>query len=214
MRSHRLVVTAIAIGMASTGADCDGDVVQDPTFRDWCGSALCSWKTDYGEIQRAPTWNANDFGVSFLDGPMGAEISQQTAEGDAQCLLFTSVGDIDPGAQMHLAVDFDNDGTIDVDAPLGTATWRRVQTEITAPANYQGITFYVRKIGKGTAILAEMRVTSSTGCMAPPPALTSLGAGDPCGGPETCASGLVCAEDPDAGKPRCLPCDAETCGDQ
>jgi hypothetical protein len=189
-RSRWYALAVLAIGLAGLGDDCDGDVLNDSTFRDWCGDTLCSWTLDSGQIARVPTWDANDFGVSFLDSPDGkpTEISQVTSENSATCLLFTSVGDIDPAAMMSLWLDFDNDGTIDSKTALGATQWQRVQAEITAPAHYNGITFYLRKDGTGTAILAEMRVQSTTGCTATPVTLSGLALGEPCSGDLQCAS--------------------------
>ena len=206
MNRSILKLVLFALAAAAIGADCDGNIVDDPTFRDWCGDSLCSWKTESGQIQRVPTWNKDDFGVAFLDADGGTEISQITDEADAKCILFTSVGDIDPNAQMSVAVDFNSDGSIDFTAPLGTATWRQVQSEISAPAAYKGITFYVKKSGTGTAVLAEMRITVSSACTAPPPNLTGLRLGVPCSNAGQCATGLVCSE-PIAGLERlCSEC--------
>jgi len=210
-RSKVAVALVALFAGASLGDDCDGDIVQDPTFRDWCGASLCSWKTDFGQIARVPTWNAEDFGVSFLDnGSAGTEISQVTQENQATCILFTSVGNIDPTADMTVSVDFDNDGTIDYTAPLGTATWQTVQTEITAPPRYQGITFFVKKNGTGTAILAEMAIQSRSGCTAAAPPLENLHLGDPCSSSGECSQGLVCPEWVDGGAQFCGQCDDQT----
>jgi hypothetical protein len=210
--SRALLAPVLVLAAATLGADCEGNIVQDPTFRDWCGDSLCSWQTDSGRIARVPTWNANDFGVSFLDdGAVGTEISQATEESQATCILFTSVGNIDPAADMTMSVDFDSDGVIDFVAPLGAATWTKVQTEITAPATYRGITFRVKKSGTGTAILAEMTITSTTGCTAAPVTLNALRLGDACSGTSPCAPGLVC---PAEGLQVCSQCSPEDpCGD-
>jgi hypothetical protein len=125
-----LVLLAAAASLAALGADCEGNVVQDPTFRDWCGNSLCEWTLDSGRVQRVPTWNPDDFGVSFLD--TGTEISQVTQESEATCLVFKTVADIDPAAQMTLLVDFDNDGTIDFQGPLGATDWHQVEAHIAA----------------------------------------------------------------------------------
>ncbi len=202
----------LVLAASALGADCQGNIVQDPAFRDWCGASLCSWQTDSGRIQRVPTWDANDFGVAFLDP--GTQISQVTEEDQATCILFTSVGDIDPTAEMTLSVDFDNDGTVDYTAPLGAVTWNKVQTEISAPAAYHGITFYVKKSGTGTAILAEMAITSTTGCTAPPVSLPPLRMGEGCSSTTQCAEGLVCPEPVDGGFRLCGQCSPESpCGD-
>jgi hypothetical protein len=196
------LLAASAIAFATLGADCDGDVVQDPTFRDWCGASLCAWTLDSGQIQRVPTWNEDDFGVSFV--ATGTEISQVTQENQATCLLFTTVADIDPSAQMSLLVDFNNDGTIDFQAPLGATQWHQVQTEITAPASYSGITFHLRKEGTGAAVLAELRVLSTTGCSAPA-SVAPLRLGESCTSSPDCMAGLVCTD-----KHLCAQCDDQT----
>ena len=210
--SRALSLSVLALGLTTLGADCEGNIVQDPTFRDWCGSGLCSWQTDFGQIKRVPTWDAEDFGVAFLDnGEQGTQISQATDESQAKCVLFTSVGDIDPAAEMKVSVDFNNDGTVDFIAPLGAATWHKVQAEITAPPSYGGITFHVTKAGTGTAVLAEMAVTSTTGCTAAPPPMKTLRLGETCASTSECAAGLVC---PDEGAHVCSECSAQNpCAD-
>jgi hypothetical protein len=211
--NSRITLAAVALlGLALMGDDCEGDVVNDPTFRDWCGSSLCAWKTDYGQVQRVPTWSAEDFGVSFADNaggsPQGTQISQVTEENSATCLLFTTVGDIDPQANMVVSADFDNDGNVDFNAPLGSATWRQVQVEIPAPPVYYGITFYVTKHGTGTAVLAEMRIQSTTGCT-PAQFPNPLIIGEPCSANGQCASG-VCTQEDDIQTTYCSECSAET----
>jgi hypothetical protein len=205
------VVASALVGLTLLGGDCQGDIVNDPAFRDWCGASLCAWKTDYGTVSRVPTWSAQDYGVSFADNaggqPRGTQISQVTEENGASCILFTSVGDIDPSADMVVSADFDNDGTIDATQQLGSATWHQVQTEISAPAGYYGITFHVTKRGTGTAVLAEMRIQESTGCTASPPPETSLPFGDPCSVNAECAS-AICAPLGDAGASYCSQCSA------
>jgi hypothetical protein len=181
------LLAAALFGVVSLGDDCDGDIVSDPTFRDWCGNSLCSWTTDSGNISQAPTWNADDLGVSFNQTP--TQISQVTDESSATCIQFTSVANVDVSAQMVLEVDFNNDGTIDSSTPIA-GNWQQFQTEITAPTGYYGITFHIRKQGTGNAVLAEMRIQSTTGCTAPPPVLTNLPLGDGCGADSECASNV------------------------
>jgi hypothetical protein len=186
--SRTLLAATAAIAMATLGGDCDGDVVDDPTFRDWCGSTLCAWSLDSGHIAQVPTWSATDLGVAFLD--QNTEISQSTTESSATCLLFTTTADLDPSAQMELLVDFNSDGTTDATEPLGATDWHRVQAEIPTPPFYAGITFRLKKLGAAgaTAVLAEMRVQSTTGCARSiPPRSLLLG--------ESCASGNDCVSD-------------------
>jgi len=198
----RLLV--VTIGLAALGDDCDGDILRDPTFRDWCGAELCAWTRDDGEIASVPSWNENDRAVAFVS-PL-TQISQKTFESAATCILFTSVADIDVTAQMSLLVDFNSDGTVDYEAPLAATFWQRVETLITAPEAYQGITFLLRKDGTGTAALAEMRVQSTSGCTGAAVMIKpgSLALGVRCTDSVACGSGLVCNQA--AGDPRCAEC--------
>jgi hypothetical protein len=186
-RNARFAVLALAF--AALGGDCEHNLVSDPTFRDWCGDGLCAWKLDSGSIARAPTWNANDLGVAF-DEP-GTQISQDNTMDHPSCLLFTSVANLDPSAQMELVVDFNRDGTPDFTYPLPATQWHKVQAEITAPNSYSGITFHLRKQGAGTAVLAEMRIVSTTGCTAPA-SVAPLLMGEACANDGDCAGGLIC----------------------
>jgi hypothetical protein len=188
-----LALATFGVGMSALGGDCDGDIVQDPTFRDWCGASLCAWHLDKGTIVPVATWSAEDLGVGFEDTP--TIISQTTTESQAQCLLFTTVADLAPSADLTLSVDFNSDGSIEYTGLLGATQWNKVEQEITAPAAYQGITFYVAKKGSGTAILAEMRVQSTTGCTAPASGIDAgtLKLGERCQDSNDCAAGLVCA---------------------
>ncbi|MGD0526962.1 MAG: hypothetical protein ABSE49_17590 [Polyangiaceae bacterium] len=192
LRTRASLAVVSAFGLVTLGGDCDGDIVQDPTFRDWCGDSLCAWHLDAGVVKPVPTWNEDDLGVGFVDTP--TEISQATTESSATCVLFTSVADIDPAADMTIAVDFNSDGSFEFTGPIGATQWQRVQTEITAPAAYQGITFVLRKSGSGTAVLAEMRIQSTTGCTAPAAAIDAgtLAFGEKCADSSECATGLTC----------------------
>jgi hypothetical protein len=189
--SRTTLFVVFAVALSALGDDCDSSIIQDPTFRDWCGASLCSWALDAGQIARVPTWNEHDYGVSFLTP--GTEISQQTSESDARCLLFTTVADIDPASQMTLLVDFNNDGTNDFEGPLGATDWHQVQVEITAPEYYSGITYRLRKEGAGAAVLAEINVTSTTGCTGPVSSVPLL-LGENCTAKQPCGEGLFCTE--------------------
>jgi hypothetical protein len=192
LRTRASLALVSAFGLVTLGGDCDGDIVQDPTFRDWCGDTLCAWQLDVGSVEPVPTWDQYDLGVSFVDTP--TQISQATTESSATCILFTSVADIDPAADMTLGVDFNSDGSFEFTGQLGSTQWQKVQTEITAPSAYQGITFVLRKGGTGTAILAEMRIQSTTGCTAPPVTIDAgtLQFGEKCADSTECAPGLTC----------------------
>jgi hypothetical protein len=188
----RLVVARIfALGLsAATLVACD-DVISDPTFREWCGDTLCAWTLEEGHIERAPTWTEKDYGVSFTDTP--TTISQDVTQSPT-CLKFSTIADIDPAAQMTILLDFDRDGTIDATQPISSAQWTLVTNDVTAPAKYDGFTLYVKKEGTGKAVLAQLRVQSSTDCTSAAPVLTKLPIGDQCdpSASSSCETGICC----------------------
>ncbi|MCU0686296.1 MAG: hypothetical protein MUF34_29300 [Polyangiaceae bacterium] len=190
-RSKPALAAALLFAFSHLGADCDGDVIEDSTFRAWCGDQLCAWTTETGSVGRAPTWHRNDYGVALLTTPT---VISQIIDGAPRCLSFTTVADVEPSAQVTLGIDFDRDGSVDVEQPIGATGFRQVRTELTAPLTYDGIRFIVSKQGAGRAVLAELRAQSSDQCTAPPIELKAKALGARCqlGGTGECASGVCC----------------------
>ncbi len=196
MRSHRSPLRKLAVlaGALAAGAlflACD-DVVNDPTFRLWCGDALCSWQTDAGRIKRVPTWHEDDFGVSFEETP--TRISQKLQR-TPKCMLLTAVANVEPTAQMTVDLDFDGDGKADASYPLPQAAWRETKTLISAPDVYGPVaTITLHKRGTGTAILAELRVQARDSCdRSSVPAAKDLRVGLSCTAADQCGTGICCA---------------------
>jgi hypothetical protein len=184
-----LALFAFAATMLVAGCD---DVVRDATFREWCGENLCAWKLETGTIRKAPTWHKNDHGVELVATPTAIS---QSVSGSPRCLTFTTIADVDLGAQVTIGLDFNRDGTIDHEQPIAATGFREAKTQVTAPAHYDGIRFVVTKKGAGRAVLAQMRVQSGEACTAPPLALRDLPLGAPCaiaGGGDECRSGVCC----------------------
>lgn len=178
--------------LATLGAKgCDGDVVNDPTFRDWCGDKLCAWTLEQGTIQRAPTWHPDDYGVAFTSTPT---VISQAVTDTPRCLEFTTVADVEPSAQMTIGIDFDRDGTIDHEEPIAATGFHPAHTEITAPLFYDGFRVVLTKKGGGKAVLAQMRIQGSKACTAPPVQLHDLPLGATCSNadPNSCSSGVCC----------------------
>lgn len=191
LKNSFLALLVMAFALSAIAADCDGNVVKDPNFRQWCGNTLCVWNLDSGHIEKAPTWSEIDFGVSFVDTP--TQISQDTDESSAKCLVFTSVADVDPAAQVSILVDFDADGTVDFTAPLTGTKFQQVKAEITAPLRYYRIRFMIQKLGTGRAVLAQMQIKTATTCTAPPVMVKNLPIGVACDQPSQCQSGICSA---------------------
>jgi len=181
-----LIFVLLTLGVLIAGCD---DVVDDPTFRMWCGESLCAWKLEAGTIRRAPTWHKKDHGVEFVDTP--TTISQDTTK-SPKCLEFTTIADVEPGAQMTIGVDFNRDGTIEQEQPIAATGFREAKTQVTAPFMYDGIRFVISKKGNGRAVLAQLRVQSRNECTAPPPALKDMSLGNGCTSDGECHSGKCC----------------------
>jgi hypothetical protein len=192
LRTHAARAAALLL-VALVLIACD-DVINDPTFRSWCGDTLCAWTLVEGHIKKAPTWTEKDYGVAFVDTP--TTLSQSVSD-SPKCLKFSTIADLDPSAQMTIAIDFDRDGTIDLTQPMGSAQWTEVVTLVTAPQVYSGFTLYLKKEGPGNAVLAQLRVQSATDCAGAPVALGALPMGDRCAtgdpnGGAACETGICC----------------------
>jgi len=187
------VVLACALACALVAA-CD-DLVLDPTFKTWCGDALCAWKLDSGQIRRAPTWHAKDLGVELVDPAAGTttQISQETSS-SPRCVAIVMVADVDPAAQVALGLDFGADGTVDFEQSIVANGFHEVKAQLTAPSVYAGIRFTITKRGRGRAVLAQINVKSANDCTAPPLALRDLPLGARCNEStaSSCGTGVCC----------------------
>ncbi len=177
------------LGLGARG--CDNDILSDPTFHLWCGESLCDWKVETGSVRRAPTWNEKDYGVELASTPTAIS---QTVTDSPKCILFTTVADVEPSAQVTLGLDFNEDGTIDTQQPIAATGFHSVQIQVSPPEYYSGIRFVIQKSGAGKAVLAQMRAQGTTDCSAPPLVLADQPLGTPCENihPEACHSGVCC----------------------
>jgi hypothetical protein len=193
IRTKLRFFTLAAVAMISSVmiAGCDQELIDDATFRLWCGDQLCSWKLDAGHIAQAPTWHKNDHGVELLDTP--TTISQELKK-SAQCLIFTTIADVEASAQVTVGLDFTGDGIIDYEQPVSATGFREVKTEVTAPRSNVLPRIFITKKGVGRAVLAQIRLQQGSKCSAPALRLHDLPLGSACalGTPSECSSGVCC----------------------
>lgn len=190
---RRLALLLLALPLALLVAACEDDLVEDATFRLWCGDdRLCAWNVDAGHIERVGTWHRRDPGVEFVDTP--TILSQLVEKGGVRCLTFTTIADVAPSAQMTVGVDFDDDGVVDHEQPIVGTGFANVETEVSAPLRYDSFRILLTKKGTGRAVLAQMRVQSKGSCAAPPLRFRDRPLGSPCaqGEPSECRSGVCC----------------------
>ena len=192
MKRSLIVLFALAALVVTTSA-CREDYVADATFRNWCGDNLCSWKTEAGRIEKAPTWSDADPGVRFVDSP--TRISTPLIAG-LPCIEFTSMASIDEDASISLSLDLNDDGVVDYSYPLSTANWSAAKVQILAPASRAGTRIILEKKGRGNAVLAAVRVKSGGSCDGAVATATvraeSLRTNETCTKDSECASGICC----------------------
>ncbi|AKU97270.1 hypothetical protein AKJ09_03934 [Labilithrix luteola] len=191
-RTSRIFVATAGILLVGTIAACDDDLIDDATFRLWDGDKLASWTLEQGSVRKAPTWHPNDYGVELLDTPtVISQVSKSSSR--PTCIAFTTMADVDASAQVWLGVDFNADGTIDVEQPIAATDFHVSENLIKAPLNYGAIRFVISKKGTGHAVLAEIRAVSDTRCTGSPLELHDQALGTACGSDDQCASTLCCS---------------------
>jgi hypothetical protein len=190
VKSPWILRCAVAVaGAMCMAPGCNGDVLNDSTFRLWCGATLCDWQLDTGHVNRVPTWHPDDYGVELGDAP--TQISQVTGEG-SDCMEFSAVADVEDTARVTVEVDYNLDGLADTSVPIAQTGWRPTKALIYGPTYAQRLRFIVRKDGPGRAVLAEIRLQRVTTCTGDRVQTLALDVGDPCGIDEQCATGICC----------------------
>lgn len=190
---HVTFVSVLA-AVAAMAAGCNEDILFDPNFRNWCGDDLCAWTTVEGRIRRAPTWHAKDQGVELMDAP--TTLSQRNLVASPACVELTMIADVEPEAQVSLAVDYNLDGTFEHEEPIPAVRWREIRSIVTAPKDYSGFEFQIRKRGVGRAVLASIRARARTDCSGVARELQNLPLGARCsvtGSGAECHSGICCS---------------------
>jgi hypothetical protein len=173
----------VAWGCADAGKDSEA---LDPSFDNWCDRNLCDWTTRQGQIAKVSTWHESDLGVSFVETP--TEISQLlklNAE-RAPCLLFDTIADVAPEADVSILIDFNDDGIPDDEQQVAVLRWKSVPFSVRAPVAYENVRVSVIKRGEGRAVLALMRVVSQSNCSSSP---LPLDPNSKCSQDAVCSSG-------------------------
>jgi hypothetical protein len=179
-----LLASTLSIACAD-GAD-DRAAAENPSFDVWCDKHLCDWSTESGAIAQTSTWHKQDLAVSLLD--TGTKISQKLklSSDSAKCILFDTIADVAPLAQVALELDYNNDGIIDDSQQIPALRWTSVPVVLNTPLAYDGLTLSVVKGGNGRAVLAQMRIVPQLDCSGDP---LPLKEDSVCSQNEVCVSG-------------------------
>jgi hypothetical protein len=148
-----LFVLAAASQVGAT--DC-GQITRDPGFDLWCGDDLCAWKVVRGDAQRTATWHEKDAGVLLIGDD--AAISQLTPvnSGDASCIHFELVADVDENVEAYIDIDLEGDGRVERHERIPTSHWKPISFNINIGGEYDGIRFEIGKKGTGHAAFARI----------------------------------------------------------
>jgi len=209
-----------AIAASQLGATDCGQVIRDPGFDLWCGESLCTWKLLRGDVERVGTWNAGDSGVSFLGDDTAIQQIAPVNSRDGDCILFSLVANVAPGADVFLDIDLEADGTVERSERIPASHWEPISFLLRIQPPYDGIRFELDKHGTGEVVLANIGAEISTGCAGLEPIATGpRPPGASCVDHTDCASDLCIASptEPPAGSlfgTVCAGCNpaAPTCG--
>ena len=198
MRKLTSILFVAAVGSQLGATDC-GQALRDPGYDLWCGTELCAWKLERGDVKRVPTWHEGDSGVELLGADTAiAQLSPvDTADGinsDNVCLEFSLLANIDANAVVDLNIDIFNNGTFEHTERLPTAKWQLITYKIVVGPPFAGIRFQLAKTGSGVAQLANIGAQVVDGCEGLPVIDPGNDAplGAPCYDATDCAGG-ICA---------------------
>ncbi len=189
---YALALLALVSLMVLKAETCeDHGLLNNPGFDLWCGDHLCSWQLDEGSVERVPTWHRRDFGVALVGER--ARISQLVVGERPDCIEFRLLADLDPGVQVLLEMDFQDDGTAEYSHPIPDADFKPLVYSIPTPSWFERVRFVLRKQGAGRAVLAQISAYDRGQCGPERLPMGDRPAGAGCDGDDECASG-ICAD--------------------
>jgi hypothetical protein len=161
-----------AVGLAMLlvlGGGCF-DYVDDYGFQLWCGDVLCAWDLEEGHIERAPTWHEADYGVSFVDDPTAISQLVPSTHLYHGCMRFEAITAVQANAEVRLELDFEDDGSVELERTLERADWENTLFYVNPPTRYDQVRIRLVKYGEGWAVVARLRVqdASAEDCAGPP----------------------------------------------
>ena len=205
-----LVLAAVPFLM---GSECEKPLVTDSGFDLWCGDTLCDWQVDEGTVAKVPTWHERDYGVELQGAQVRISQLLPATSDDVSCLHFELLADIDDPVNVVLALDFDDNGSIEQTETLANGHWIPTEYRITPPTYFHTLRISITKLGDGHAVLAQIQASSSSDCAAPPLSTLDRPLGATCESEVQCAQGQclsrALAEEllPDTGTPS-MACEA------
>lgn len=115
---------------------------------------LCDWTTE-GQIASVPTWHEEDHGTELLGAPVSLSQLLDPFPGGA-CVRFELVADVAAAADVSIALDFDDDGTVEYRDPIPAAHWTLLTYQHQAPPSAASLRVRIDKRAQGHAVLARL----------------------------------------------------------
>lgn len=157
---NRVLIVAVGLlglGLLRAGGEggCDSSVVGDPTMDMWCGQKLCAWENIEGEVRRVATWHRSDYGVELVGNPVVLE--QVAPVTSVDCLEVRVQADREPGVNLQMKLDLDDDGSVEHTEPLTSTGYHPQVFHLRIERQTSAMRFVLRKTGEGRAVLAEFK---------------------------------------------------------
>ncbi|MFO0695368.1 MAG: hypothetical protein U0230_17525 [Polyangiales bacterium] len=169
MTRASLARSVLGVALALASASCD-EIVDDSSFQLWCGDVPCEWTIEEGSVARAPTWHDDDYGVSLVADPTAISQLVPNRRLYQGCIRFELISYVEKGSELRLELDFEDDGTRELDRTLDRANWNTDVFYVGSPPGYGSVRIRLVKYGPGRAIVAQLRaqgVPSDEGCLGP-----------------------------------------------
>lgn len=192
-RNRTIAVLCLFLArFALAGDGCGPAANLDAGLDIWCGDTLCAWTVEEGAIERVPTWQRSDFGVSLV-GP--AVTLAQRFRAPEPCYAVDLLVDRGDDVDLRVDLDFYDDARVDLSFPVTASDWESERLLFAPPADAGTLALLVRKSGEGRAVLARVRVETADAeetCPAAPEVLDRP-LGVRCERDDHCASGRCVA---------------------
>lgn len=149
MAASRWKLPCLALLLSLAGCD---EELRDTSFDLDCRGG-CAWEVEEGRTRKVATWNEHDEALELVDSP--TTVSQLVA-GSLACGINVEVfGQIGEGADFSVAIDADDDGTIDDEVTLEELDWQHTRFFLAADAD-DSWRIILRKRGTGKVVLGTV----------------------------------------------------------
>ncbi|HEY4245006.1 MAG TPA: hypothetical protein VGM88_34560 [Kofleriaceae bacterium] len=137
------------------GATHCGEITNDAGFDVWCGTSLCSWELERGNIDDVPTWNDGDRAVLLWGNTAIDQFAPVTWQ-DGTCIEFDVLANVASGDAV-VNVDLYGDGSVEESIPIPDSDWAPLTYYFSIKAPFSGIKIELATTGEGSeATFARM----------------------------------------------------------